>query len=112
MTGCWLTLKEVALLLGCLAREAPLWRDDTPELSFFDPVLLASMGERLMHFMGVIKHNGAVEKAQAGFIALTERHAYNLTFHGILWTYCCNRDPQHVGLWASPFYSIYFKSRV
>ncbi|BDA45482.1 probable thyroid adenoma-associated protein homolog [Coccomyxa sp. Obi] len=73
VTGCWLTLKEVALLLGCLAREAPLSRDDTPEMSFFDPVLLASMGERLMHFMGVIKHNGAVEKAQAGFIALTER---------------------------------------
>ncbi len=79
MTGCWLTLKEVALLLGCLAREAPLSRDDTPELSFFDPGLLASMGERLMHFMGVIKHNGAVEKAQAGIIALTERHAYNPT---------------------------------
>ena len=73
VTGCWLTLKEVALLLGCLAREAPLSRDEAPELSFFDPVLLAGMGDRLMHFMGVIKHNGAVEKAQAGFIALSER---------------------------------------
>ncbi len=83
VTGCWLTLKEVALLLGCLAREAPLSRDDTPDMSFFDPVLLASMGERLMHFMGVIKHNGAVEKAQAGFIALTERHVFNPIYNGL-----------------------------
>ncbi len=75
MTGCWLTLKEVALLLGCLAREAPLSRDEAPESSFFDAVQLGGMGERLIHCMGVIKHNGAVEKAQAGFIALSERCA-------------------------------------
>lgn len=74
VTGCWLTLKEVALLLGSLAREAPLAKKDNPEASFFDAQQLGNMGERLMHFMGVIKHNGAVEKAQAGFIALADRH--------------------------------------
>ncbi len=68
-------MKEVALLLGSLAREAPLAKKDSPDSSFFDAQQLAGMGERLMHFMGVIKHNGAVEKAQAGFIALSDRHA-------------------------------------
>lgn len=75
VTGCWLTLKEVALLLGSLARHAPLAADAAPEAAFFDAAQLGAMGERLMHFMGVIKHNGAVEKAQFGYIALLERHA-------------------------------------
>jgi hypothetical protein len=81
VTGCWLTLKEMALLLGCLAREAPLAKQDKPEQSFFEAQQLATMGERLMHFMGVIKHNGAVEKAQAGFIALSERQEEPLLHH-------------------------------
>jgi hypothetical protein len=73
VTGCWLTLKEVALLLGALARQAPLPPDASPGASFFDAGQLGHVGERLMHFMGVIKHNGAVEKAQTGYIALAER---------------------------------------
>lgn len=47
----------------------------SPAACFFDAGQLGAMGERLMHFMGAIKHNGAVEKAQTGYIALAERCA-------------------------------------
>ena len=77
VTGCWLTLKEVALLLGALARHAPVGAPGAPPgACFFEPGQLGAMGERLMHFMGVIKHNGAVEKAQTGYISLAERCAH------------------------------------
>ena len=73
MTGCWLTVKEASLLLGSLVREAPIAKTGTTEESLFNPQQLTEVGRQLMHYMGVVKHNGAVEKAQAGFIALCER---------------------------------------
>ena len=71
VTGCWLTVKEASLLLGSLAREVPIAKAGA--VSLFEPKQLTEIGEQLTHYMGVIKHNGAVEKAQAGFIALCDR---------------------------------------
>jgi hypothetical protein len=73
VTGCWLTVKEASLLLGSLAREAPVAKAGSASTPLFDPQQLAEVGRQLMHYMSVIKHNGAVEKAQAGFIALCDR---------------------------------------
>ncbi len=73
VTGCWLTVKEASLLLGSLVREAPVAKVGAKGESLFEAQQLTEFGEQLMHYMGVVKHNGAVEKAQAGFIALCER---------------------------------------
>ncbi len=73
VTGCWLTVKEASLLLGSLAREVPIAKVGMVTMSLFEPKQLTEIGEQLTHYMGVIKHNGAVEKAQAGFIALCDR---------------------------------------
>ena len=73
MTGCWLTVKEASLLVGSLVREAPIAKTGSADESLFKPQQLTEVGRQLMHYMGVVKHNGAVEKAQAGFIALCER---------------------------------------
>lgn len=75
VTGCWLTVKEASLLLGSLAREAPIAKAGAASVSLFEAQQLAEVGRQLMHFMSVIKHNGAVEKAQSGFIALCDRRA-------------------------------------
>lgn len=73
VTGCWLTVKEASLLLGALVREAPVAKTGAAEASLLEARQLTDVGEQLMHYMGVVKHNGAVEKAQAGFIALCDR---------------------------------------
>ena len=73
MTGCWLTVKEASLLLGSVVREAPIAKTGASDPSLFESQQLTEIGEQLMHYMAVVKHNGAVEKAQAGFIALCER---------------------------------------
>ena len=75
VTGCWLTVKEASLLLGSLASEAPLAKAGSGAAPLLAPAQLAEVGRELIRFMGVIKHSGAVEKAQAGFIALCDRHA-------------------------------------
>ena len=93
VTSCWLTLKEVALLLGALARHAPPSPDAAPGSSFFDAAQLGGVGERLMHLMGVIKHNGAVEKAQTGYIALAQRCAMASSSSGILHLLRCSACP-------------------
>ena len=81
VTGCWLTVKEASLLLGSLASEAPIARAGSGAAPLLAPALLAEVGRQLMRFMGVIKHSGAVEKAQAGFIALCDRHAPRICHH-------------------------------
>ena len=73
VTGCWLTVKEASLLLGSLVREAPVAKSGSASEALFEAQQLTEVGRQLMHYMGVVKHNGAVEKAQAGFIALCER---------------------------------------
>lgn len=83
VTGCWLTVKEASLLLGSLASEAPIAKAGSGTAPLLAPAQLAEVGRQLMRFMGVIKHSGAVEKAQAGFIALCDRHAPHL---------CCKRS--------------------
>ena len=75
VTGCWLTVKEASLLLGSLASEAPIAKAGSGTAPLLAPAQLAEVGRQLMRFMGVIKHSGAVEKAQTGFIALCDRHA-------------------------------------
>ena len=75
VTGCWLTVKEASLLLGSLASEAPIAKAGSGAAPLLAPTQLAEVGRELMRFMGVIKHSGAVEKAQAGFIALCDRQA-------------------------------------
>ena len=78
VTGCWLTVKEASLLLGSLASEAPIAKAGSGAAPLLAPAQLAEVGRELMRFMGVIKHSGAVEKAQAGFIALCDRHAFHM----------------------------------
>ena len=73
VTSCWLTVKEASLLLGSLVRDAPVAKVGASSQSLFEAQQLTEVGKQLMHYMGVVKHNGAVEKAQAGFIALCER---------------------------------------
>ena len=73
MTGCWLTVKEASLLLGSLSREAPIAKAGSCAAPLLAPAQLAEVGRQLMRFMGVIKHSGAVERAQAGFTALCDR---------------------------------------
>ncbi|KAK9842206.1 hypothetical protein WJX81_000582 [Elliptochloris bilobata] len=73
ISGCWLTLKEVSLLLGTLARCVPLSGEAAAAGGLLDAEQLADMGERFQSYLAAIKHNGAIDKTQAGFIALAAR---------------------------------------
>eukprot|EP00803_Ostreobium_quekettii_P011097 evm.model.scf_1034.1 EVM.evm.TU.scf_1034.1 scf_1034:15678-35493(-) len=73
-SGCWLTMKEVSLLMGSLSRHVPLpdsgcadclFLLSTADLEFFGDCLVSSLMQ--------MKHNGAIEKTAAGFEALCER---------------------------------------
>ena len=83
VTACWLTMKEVSLLTGELARVVPLpgganrhgdgdaARD--ADAGLLDPSQLKAAGERLIRTILVMKHNGAIEKTRVGLACLGER---------------------------------------
>ncbi|KAJ7522573.1 hypothetical protein O6H91_18G018000 [Diphasiastrum complanatum] len=103
MVGCWLSMKEVSLLLGTITRRAPLSgcavavesqhglisTSDAPNiigtkgnhqvLALLDAEQLGMIGEHFLHVLFSMKHNGAVDKTRAGFSALCNRllHAHN-----------------------------------
>lgn len=67
-TACWLTMKEVSLTIGELARGVPV--DDE---TLLDPAALKACGEHLLHVLLSMKHNGAIEKTRVGLTCLGER---------------------------------------
>ncbi|KAG0575047.1 hypothetical protein KC19_VG313400 [Ceratodon purpureus] len=85
MVGCWLSMKEVSLLLGTVAREVPLpgssaEGDSTTSLSseestsgLLNAELLEAMGAHFLQVLLAMKHNGAIDKTRTGFIALCDR---------------------------------------
>lgn len=93
-TACWTSVKEVFLLFGTLARRLPLPDDGSNSSSRVDGAQsnaaaaggtgtsssgllqahqLAAMGDMQLSLLLSMKHNGAVEKSQAGFLWLCER---------------------------------------
>ncbi|DBB01023.1 TPA: hypothetical protein ACH3X1_000923 [Trebouxia sp. C0004] len=76
LTGCWLTMKEVSLLMGSLATYAPLpamLGSNRSQEHMLEPQQLADMGSGFLHILTTMKHNGAIDKTQAGFTALVQR---------------------------------------
>ena len=81
VTACWLTMKEVSLLTGELARVVPLpgsagtrgGVEDATEVGLLDPSQLKAAGAHLMKVLLVMKHNGAIEKTRVGLTCLGER---------------------------------------
>ena len=67
-TACWLTMKEVSLLIGELSRAVP--GDDE---TLLEPASLKACGEHLLHVLLSMKHNGAIEKTRVGLVCLGER---------------------------------------
>ena len=67
-TACWLTMKEVSLLIGELSRAVP--GDDE---TLLEPTSLKSCGDHLLHVLLSMKHNGAIEKTRVGLVCLGER---------------------------------------
>lgn len=50
--------------------------DASPAASLLDAEQLADVGERFQRYLAAIKHQGAIDKTQAGFIALAARCAW------------------------------------
>ncbi|KAL0046958.1 hypothetical protein WJX82_002976, partial [Trebouxia sp. C0006] len=76
LTGCWLTMKEVSLLMGSLATYAPLpavHGSNNSQEHMLEPQQLADMGSAFLRILTTMKHNGAIDKTQAGFTALVQR---------------------------------------
>ncbi|KAL2643811.1 hypothetical protein R1flu_011398 [Riccia fluitans] len=94
MVGCWLSVKEVSLLLGTIARAVPLpgcSTGEAPEKSeedekgqkgvmdpndanvMLDGKQLEAIGSHFLQVLLSMKHNGAIDKTRTGFIALCDR---------------------------------------
>jgi len=81
VTACWLTMKEVSLLTGELARVVPIpggansraLGGEEKDAGLFDPSQLKAAGEHLLRTLLVMKHNGAIEKTRVGLTSLGER---------------------------------------
>ncbi|KAK9830510.1 hypothetical protein WJX72_012147 [[Myrmecia] bisecta] len=73
-TGCWLTMKEVSLVWGTLARCIPLEGDEKSGHGYLlSAEQLQHIGASFITILTSMKHNGAVDKTQAGFIAMVEK---------------------------------------
>ncbi|KAH7422985.1 hypothetical protein KP509_12G034300 [Ceratopteris richardii] len=80
MVGCWLAMKEVSLLLGTVTRKVPLPGCDNEQidehgksLSMLDLNQLELIGGHFLQVLLSMKHNGAIDKTRAGFVALCNR---------------------------------------
>ena len=81
VTACWLTMKEVSLLTGELARVVPIpggansraLGGEEKDAGLLDPSQLKAAGEHLLRTLLVMKHNGAIEKTRVGLTSLGER---------------------------------------
>lgn len=80
MVGCWLAMKEVSLLLGTVTRKVPLpgcdivdMEEHGDSLSMLDLNQLELIGGHFLQVLLSMKHNGAIDKTRAGFVALCNR---------------------------------------
>ena len=71
VTACWLTMKEVSLVIGEIARRVEV--DDLRDDGLLDPAQLRDAGNRLLTTLLTLKHNGAIEKTLVGLTCLGER---------------------------------------
>ena len=71
VTACWLTMKEVSLVVGELARRVDV--SDLRDNGVLDPAQLRDAGDRLLTTLLTLKHNGAIEKTLVGLTCLGER---------------------------------------
>jgi|TARA_B110000977_G_scaffold90099_1_gene119696 hypothetical protein len=89
VTACWLTMKEISLVIGEIARRVPLPGGDGSrsvslsgddvdashdmEQGLLNPDQLKRAGDRLLSTLLTLKHNGAIEKTLVGLTCLGER---------------------------------------
>ncbi|XP_075232474.1 thyroid adenoma-associated protein homolog [Lycorma delicatula] len=67
----WRTIKEVSLILGHLAKNAPITTDNTLGLLTEDQLI--NIGDHLSMLLAETKHRGAFEQAYIGFCKLSTR---------------------------------------
>ncbi|KOC70573.1 Thyroid adenoma-associated protein like protein [Habropoda laboriosa] len=68
----WRTIKEVSLLFGLLATEAPIC-EDNPSVGLLNEEQIIRIGEHLVSLLTETKHRGAFEQAHIGFNQLCTR---------------------------------------
>ncbi|XP_024527150.1 thyroid adenoma-associated protein homolog [Selaginella moellendorffii] len=87
MVGCWLSMKEVSLLLGTVARGAPLpgcsynartgngvlQSLEESKFIMLESAQLEEIGQHFLQVLLAMKHNGAIDKTRVGFVALCNR---------------------------------------
>eukprot|EP00850_Spirogloea_muscicola_P002017 SM000007S20977 [mRNA] locus=s7:1355748:1369992:+ [translate_table: standard] len=99
MVGCWLSMKEVSLLLGTIVRRVPLpgseqeallhslrskglskqvrmeakGKSSVQGLPLLNDAQLEEVGNHFLEVLLALKHNGAIDKTRYGFIAVIER---------------------------------------
>ena len=77
VTACWLTMKEVSLVIGELARRVDVDGFSDGDFSdagdgLLDHAQLRDAGNRLLTTLLTLKHNGAIEKTLVGLTCLGE----------------------------------------
>ena len=74
VTACWLTMKEVSLVIGELARRVELDGSSFSDAGdgLLDHAQLRDAGNRLLTTLLTLKHNGAIEKTLVGLTCLGE----------------------------------------
>eukprot|EP00884_Botryococcus_braunii_P012115 jgi/Botrbrau1/20904/Bobra.0135s0035.1 len=70
VVACWLSLKELAFLLATLPRHCPFVGEEGGGLIGVDEA--QRMANLFIRILTSVKHDGVTEKAQAGFICLTD----------------------------------------
>jgi hypothetical protein len=74
VTACWLTMKEVSLVIGELARRVEFDGGSFSDAGdgLLDHAQLRDAGNRLLTTLLTLKHNGAIEKTLVGLTCLGE----------------------------------------
>jgi len=74
VTACWLTMKEVSLVIGELARRVDVDGGSFSDAGdgLLDHAQLRDAGNRLLTTLLTLKHNGAIEKTLVGLTCLGE----------------------------------------
>ncbi|KAK9862251.1 hypothetical protein WJX84_009332 [Apatococcus fuscideae] len=70
-TGCWLTMKEAALVIGKIADHAP--QEGIQEATIMTSVQTEHIGSVLLGMLLKMKHNGAVDIAREGLCSVVKR---------------------------------------
>ncbi|GAB4815827.1 hypothetical protein N2152v2_002873 [Parachlorella kessleri] len=72
ITGCWLTMKECSLVLATIVRSVPLSGSEAAH-ALLSVGQVKAVGDHFVDTLCHMKHNGAIDKTQAGFLAVCER---------------------------------------